>query len=62
MTTIGVKKQKKIFELLTIEPQIVDEIVIKSELSLQLVRAALTELELEGLVCSHSGGRFSRWK
>lgn len=56
------EEAKKIFELLTIEPQIVDEIVIKSELSLQLVRAALTELELEGLVCSHSGGRFSRWK
>lgn len=53
-------EHQKIFELLTDTPQFIDNIVINSKLPMPQVMALLTELEIAGLVVSHSGGRYAK--
>ncbi len=50
---------KKIFYLLTESPQIIDDIVIKSEMPMAKVSMILLELEMRGLINSHSGGIYT---
>lgn len=50
---------KKIFYLLTETPQIIDDIVIKSEMPMAKVSMILLELEMRGLITSHSGGIYT---
>lgn len=51
---------KKIFHLLTDAPQMIDDLVTKSELPMYLVLSALTELEIAGYVTSLAGNRYQR--
>lgn len=52
-------EHKKVFNLLTETPQIIDEIVVKSQMSMSKVSALLLELELGGLIKSASGCRYA---
>lgn len=53
-------QHKKVYELLNDTPQFIDNIVSESQLSMSQVLSLLTELEIVGLVVSHSGGRYTR--
>ena len=52
--------QTQVFELLSNNPIHVDELSIKANLELRVVLTAMTALEIQGLVCSYPGRRFTR--
>lgn len=52
--------QKKVYNMLSHEPQYVNELAEASGLSLPEILSALTELEIEGLAVSYSGQRYGR--
>jgi len=51
---------KKIYDALTEEPQYVNDLARITELSLAELLSTLTELEIDGLVTSYSGQRYSK--
>ena len=51
---------KVIYNILSKEPIYIDEIAMKCNLSLKSVLQAITELELYGLINSHSGKRYTK--
>ncbi len=54
------ESEKEIFELITAEPITQDQICQSTALPVSAVASALVILEIEGLIQTHAGGRFSR--
>lgn len=54
------ESEKEIFELITAEPITQDQICQSTTLPVSAVASALVILEIEGLIQTHAGGRFSR--
>lgn len=52
--------QRKLLELLGYDPISADELIARSQLPAREVSSTLLLLELEGLICAHPGGRYSR--
>lgn len=53
------ENEKIIFDVLSFEPQLVDEILINSKLSTPKILTTLTDFELKGIITPHSGRRYS---
>lgn len=51
---------KTVYEALTYEPALIDDIINRLSLPLSDVLCALTELEMSGLALSHPGNKFSK--
>lgn len=51
---------QRVLEAVGFDPTPVDEIIQRAELTTQAVSSMLLSLELDGLIASHSGGRYSR--
>lgn len=53
------ENETKIFDSLLIEPQLLDEIILKSNVQITKALSILTDFELNGLVATYSGRRYS---